>query len=168
MRRILYIQSGLDFHFYPQDMELSHKLPLAGHRRNSSSNPAWMDVLRMLLGLFLFVKGVAFLDRTSDVFYLLSQQQSLAELKRASLFFSIFHIVGGLMIAAGALTRFALLCQIPILLGAVLIVNPQNGLGLENRELWVSMVVLGLLLFFMVVGPGRFSVDNRIFREQKQ
>lgn len=148
-------------------MELSHQLPAATRRpRNSSANPVWMDVLRILLGLFLFVKGVAFLDHTSDVFYLLSQQHSLAELKRASLFFSIFHMAGGLLIAIGALTRFALLCQIPILLGAVLVVNSQNGFTLHNTELWVSAAVLALVLFFMIVGPGRYSVDHKVFRHR--
>ncbi|QJX49224.1 DoxX family protein [Hymenobacter taeanensis] len=134
--------------------------------RNSASNPVWMDGLRMLLGLFLFIKGISFLNNSSDVFYLLSQQESLEHLKKASLFFSVFHIIGGLMIAFGFLTRFALLIQIPILIGAVFIVNTQNGLTLQNVELWVSAAVLALMLFFMVVGPGRYSVDHKLLRQE--
>lgn len=148
-------------------MELSNQLPLTEHK-NSASNPVWMDGLRILLGLFLFIKGISFLSNTSDVFYLLSQQESLGSLRKAPTFFSVVHMVGGLMIAFGCLTRLALLCQIPILLGAVFVVNPQQGFNLENRELWVSILVLALLLFFMIKGPGRYSVDNKVFRNQSK
>jgi uncharacterized membrane protein YphA (DoxX/SURF4 family) len=146
-------------------MELSHLSVAERRNRNSSSNPIWMDGVRILLGLFLFVKGVTFLDKSSDVFYLLTQQQTLGHLSKTSFFFSIFQMIGGLMIAFGALTRFAFLCQIPIMLGAIFIVNLRNGLSLDNLELWISMVVLVLCLFFMIAGPGRFSVDNKIFRQ---
>ncbi|WP_139924474.1 DoxX family protein [Hymenobacter sp. DG01] len=148
-------------------MELSRQFPVANRRpRNSASNPIWMDGLRIMLGAFLFIKGISFLDNSSDVFYLLSQQQSMEGLKKASLFISTFHIVGGLMIGIGALTRFALLLQIPILAGAVLLVNFRNGLRLDNTELWVSMLVLLLCLFFLIAGPGRFSIDHKVFRNQ--
>ncbi|RPD47043.1 DoxX family protein [Hymenobacter sediminis] len=150
-------------------MELSNQFSVAQRRRRTSAtNPVWMDGLRILLGLFLFIKGISFLSNSSDVFYLLSQQPNPEGLKKASLFFSVFHIIGGLMIAFGALTRFALLVQIPILLGAVFLVNVQNGLTLQNTELWVSAVVLSLSLFFMVMGPGRFSVDNKVLRNQSK
>jgi uncharacterized membrane protein YphA (DoxX/SURF4 family) len=148
-------------------MDVSTPHPMAKRKnRNSASNPVWMDGLRILLGLFLFVKGISFLNNSSDVFYLLSQQESLEHLKKASLFFSVFHIIGGLMIAFGFLTRFALLIQIPILIGAVFIVNTQNGLTLDNVELWVSAAVLALMLFFMIVGPGRYSVDHKLLRHK--
>ncbi|MDF7809982.1 DoxX family protein [Hymenobacter sp. YC55] len=148
-------------------MALSNPSHPAVHRaKNSASNPVWMDALRILLGLFLFIKGVSFLSKTSDVYYLLSQQQSLGELSKAPLFFSIVHMVGGLMIAFGALTRLALLCQMPIVFGAALVVNPQQGFRTDNTELWLSILVLGLLLFFMIKGPGRHSIDNKVFRHQ--
>ncbi|RDV16372.1 DoxX family protein [Pontibacter diazotrophicus] len=135
-------------------------------RVNSASNPVWMDGLRILLGLFLFFKGIMFLEHTSDVFYIFSQSQDVLDIKRASILTSVVHIVGGLMIAFGCLTRLALLCQFPILIGAVLIVNPQRGVQVGNTELWLSILVTCLLLFFMIVGPGRYSVDNKILRQK--
>jgi len=75
---------------------------------------------------------------------------------------STVPIMGGLMIAFGCLTRFALLCQFPVLLGAMLIVNPKQGVNLENNELWLSILVTGLLLFFMIKGPDRYSIYNKI------
>ncbi|HEX8429160.1 DoxX family protein [Hymenobacter sp.] len=147
-------------------LSTTHPAPTSHRSKNSSSNPVWMDALRILLGLFLFVKGVAFLSKSSDVYYLLSQQQSLGQLSKASVFFSVVHMLGGAMIAFGALTRLALLCQIPIVLGAALVVNPQRGFNIDNKELWLSLLVLGLLLFFMIKGPGRHSIDNKVFRSQ--
>ena len=135
-------------------------------RVNSASNPIWMDGLRILLGLFLFLKGIMFLEHTSDVFYIFSSSQDILSMERATILTSVVHIVGGLMIAFGCLTRLALLCQFPILIGAVLIVNPQRGVNVGNTELWLSIIITGLLLFFMIVGPGRYSVDNKILRQK--
>ena len=137
-------------------------------RISSANNPIWMDALRIALGLFLFVKGIMFLENTADVFSFLSMQQNTEELRRANMFVSSVHIIGGLMIVFGLLTRLALLLQIPILIGAALLVNPQNGFYVENSELWLSIVVLALLIFFMIVGPGRYSVDNLVLRPKPE
>ncbi|WP_246343796.1 DoxX family membrane protein [Adhaeribacter radiodurans] len=69
-----------------------------------------MDGLRILLGIFLFVKGITFLEYSSDVLYIFSSDQEVLSLKNTSLITSTVHIVGGLMIALGCLTRFWLLC----------------------------------------------------------
>ena len=147
-------------------MNVAHNISTPD-RINSASNPVWMDGLRILLGLFLFTKGILFLENTSDVFYVFSASQDIISAERATLLTSAVHIVGGLMIAFGCLTRLALLCQFPILIGAVLLVNPQRGVHMENTELWLSVIVTGLLLFFMIVGPGRYSIDNKVLRQKQ-
>jgi uncharacterized membrane protein YphA (DoxX/SURF4 family) len=133
-------------------------------RINSANNPVWMDALRMLLGLFLFFKGLMFLEHTSDVFYIFSSSQEVLTAGQAHMLTSLVHMVGGLMIAFGLLTRLALLCQFPIMIGALLVVNPQRGAELDNLELVLSVLVMSLLLFFMIVGPGRYSIDNKVLR----
>lgn len=149
-------------------MALAHQLSSAQHI-NSANNPVWMDGLRIFLGLFLFVKGLLFLEHTTDVFYIFSSGQGILTAGKAHLLTSMVHVVGGLMIAFGMLTRLALLCQIPVLLGALLIVNPQRGgIGLHNTELILSLFITALLLFFMVKGPGRYSVDNKILRQKRE
>ncbi|WP_299702699.1 DoxX family protein [uncultured Pontibacter sp.] len=138
-------------------------------RINSANNPVWMDALRIILGLFLFLKGLLFLEHTTDVFYIFSSSQDVISAGKAHLLTSMVHIVGGLMVAFGMLTRLALLCQIPILLGALLIVNPQrSGIQLENTELILSLTITALLLFFMIKGPGRYSIDNKVLRQREQ
>lgn len=136
------------------------------HNINSASNPLWMDALRVLLGLFLFLKGIFFLQYSTEVFYIFSSGQEFLSAGKAHMLTSFVHIVGGLMIASGFLTRLALLCQFPILIGALLLVNLERGITLYNTELLLSATVTGLLLFFMIVGPGRYSVDNKVLRQK--
>ncbi len=133
---------------------------------NSASNPFWMDVLGILLGLFLFIKGLLFVEQTSDVFYYFASSQPFLFAHKASLLTGTVHMVGGLMIALGFLTRLSLLLQFPILIIALIIVNSRRGPFVENTELWLSLVITGLLLFFMIVGPGRYSVDNKVLRQK--
>ncbi|PVY37313.1 DoxX family protein [Pontibacter virosus] len=147
-------------------MALAHELRHS-RRINSANNPVWMDGLRILLGLFLFIKGLLFLEHTTDVFYIFSSSQDVITTGKAHFLTSLVHVVGGLMIAFGMLTRLALLCQIPILIGALLIVNPQRGVHLGNTELIMSLIVTALILFFMIKGPGRYSIDNKVLRQRQ-
>src|SRR5579872_478722 len=65
---------------------------------------------------------------------------------------SFAHILGGILLILGALTRFACLIQIPILLGAVFFGN--TILYRPFSEVVLSIVVLLLLICFLVVGNG--------------
>lgn len=129
---------------------------------NSSQNPIWMDGLRILLGLFIFVKGLLFIEYASDLFAVFSGQFSW-NYPRAHSFTSIIHIIGGLMITVGLLTRLSLICQIPIFLMSPLIQNKEQ-VAQGSAEFWVAALLVALLLFFMVVGPGRYSLDNKVLR----
>ena len=67
---------------------------------------------------------------------------------------------GGILIATGLITRWAVIFQIPILLGAVFFVNLPNGFTPINSEPGFSIAVLVLLIFFLFYGSGDFSLDN--------
>jgi uncharacterized membrane protein YphA (DoxX/SURF4 family) len=77
------------------------------------------------------------------------------------------HLVGGLFIAMGLVTRVAILFQLPILIGAVFFINPQRGFYSENAELWSSIIVLLLLIFFLIWGSGKLSVDHLIRKPKR-
>jgi putative oxidoreductase len=70
----------------------------------------------------------------------------------------------------GLLTRIMCAVQLPILIGAVLLVNfPKGFLSVGNHmELEVSIIVLIGLLAFMVFGAGKFSIDEMRRREALQ
>jgi putative oxidoreductase len=127
-----------------------------------SHHPQWIDFVRILLGLFILYKGILFI---SDTGALLSMMKSV-DLQFVNLglahYVAFSHLVGGILIAMGLLTRIAILFQIPILLGAVFLVNIQNGLIAvsNNLEFEFSVIVLILLIVFLIFGSGKFSVDN--------
>jgi putative oxidoreductase len=73
---------------------------------------------------------------------------------------ALAHLVGGALIAMGLVTRLAVVVQIPILLGAVFFVNLTQGFSPLNSELWLSILVLMLLIFFWIAGSGPYSVDH--------
>ncbi|SIT76962.1 DoxX family protein [Pontibacter indicus] len=130
-------------------------------------HPVWVDFVRMALGIFLFVKGVMFIQDTEALQNIMRDSQFQWVSFGMAHYVAFAHLVGGLLIAMGLVTRIAILFQIPILLGAVFFINPQRGFYSENTELWSSIVVLILLFVFLILGSGRLSVDNLISRPER-
>jgi putative oxidoreductase len=124
-------------------------------------HPLWLDFIRIALGVFIMYKGVHFISNTDA---LLSTMRN-ADLAFAGLalahYVAFAHLVGGFLIAIGLLTRFAVLFQIPILIGAVFIVNMRGLFSSANAmELEVSLLVLALLIVFLIYGSGKLSVSD--------
>lgn len=129
-------------------------------------HPVWVDFVRMALGIFLFIKGIMFIQDTEALQSIMRNSQFQWVSLGMAHYVAFAHLVGGLLIAMGLITRVAILFQIPILLGAVFFINPQRGFYSENAELWSSIIVLLLLVFFLIWGSGRLSVDHLIRRPE--
>ena len=69
------------------------------------------------------------------------------------------HLVGGVLIAIGLITRISAAFNIPILAGAVLFINLPQGLE-AGTELSLSVLILFLLIFFLIYGSGHFAVGK--------
>lgn len=130
-------------------------------------HPVWVDFVRMALGIFLFLKGVMFIQDTQALQSIMSNSQFQWVSLGLAHYVAFAHLVGGLFIAMGLITRVAILFQIPILLGAVFFINPQRGFYSQNTELWSSLIVLILLIFFLIWGSGKLSVDRLIRKPTK-
>ena len=145
-------------------MALTHRM----EHWADTHHPAWLDLIRIGLGLFLFYKGVVFI---SDISVLESLLINI-NLDWSSFIFAHYiafaHLVGGLLIALGLVTRAAILFQLPILLGAVLFVHPEADTSSLNTTWWISGVTLLLLVVFLIYGSGQWSIDNymRTHRER--
>lgn len=124
----------------------------------------WLDVVRIVLGLIILLKGIAFVSNVEALQALFVQNSvySFSGLIAMSLthVIAFAHLVGGVLIIMGLVTRFAVVIQIPILLGAVFFVNLAKGFSPLNSELWLSVIVLMLLILFWIVGSGPYSVDH--------
>jgi uncharacterized membrane protein YphA (DoxX/SURF4 family) len=124
-------------------------------------HPAWLDIIRMGLGVFLFVKGIIFISDISVLERLLvNANLGWSYTFIFAHYIAFVHLVGGILIAIGLVTRAAILFQLPILLGAVLFVSPNLAYSTINTEWWVSALTLLLLIVFYVFGSGPWSVDH--------
>ncbi len=124
----------------------------------------WLDIVRIALGLVILTKGLQFISNTEAQIEWITRNNTFGF--SGMLVLTLIHIVafahlaGGILIALGLVTRFAVVFQIPILIGAVLFVNLTRGFSLLNSELWISITILLLLIVFWVVGSGPYSVDS--------
>ena len=118
-----------------------------------------VDLIRMALGVFLFSKGVTFI---TNIQYLVDL---LAPIDRADggmsgmlivHYVASAHFLGGILIFFGLLTRWSLIVQLPILLGAIII----NFMGeMHSQNLLLSIVTLTICLAFIIYGSGKHSAD---------
>ena len=123
-------------------------------------HPAWLDIVRIALGLLLFTRGVSFIGDTDQLKALIGGLNDTSLWTLTAVHYVAFaHLVGGFLIALGCITRVAAWFQIPILFVAVFFVNISRGFSFWNSELWLSILTLALLILFAVVGSGRFSAD---------
>lgn len=116
-----------------------------------------LDALRVYLGTGLFFRGLALLVTDTG----LQQLTGSAGLGMSGLtvYVTAAHIVGGVLLVVGLYTRLAALVQLPILVGAVVVVHWQDGLLSANQSLEFSALVLFLLVLVCTFGSGRWSLD---------
>lgn len=129
-------------------------------------HPQWLDIVRILLGVFLCYKGVDFMMNMSSMLSLLTNKMDFGAFSSMimSNYIAFAHILGGVLLILGVLTRFACVIQIPILLGAIFFVN--TDLYRPFSALLLPIVTLLLLILFLVVGNGRLSFLS--FKEDKK
>ncbi|MGB0525538.1 MAG: DoxX family protein [Flammeovirgaceae bacterium] len=125
----------------------------------------WIDALRVLLGGFIFYKGMYFMEHTSIILELIQSVNSEWAMVGIAHYVAMAHLAGGVLIIIGLLTRIAILVQLPVLIGAV-IFNALNAAA--PMELTAAIVALVLLIAFLLYGSGKYSIDHFIGRDQGQ
>jgi uncharacterized membrane protein YphA (DoxX/SURF4 family) len=123
-------------------------------------HPLWLDIVRIALGAFLCYKGVEYLYNMGDMLSLITTKMGFGSFSSMMMsnYIAFAHLLGGILLILGVLTRFACLIQIPILLGAIFFINLSPELYRPFSELLLSIAVLLLLILFLVVGNGRWSL----------
>lgn len=129
--------------------------------------PKWLGFLRIALGLTLIWKGIAFilnLDvlaaflRDSGLTYKIGASVSITLI--ADLIIAL-HLIGGICIALGIRTRLFCLLNLPVLIGAVFLINLKQNMFKPYAEFWLSIAVLLLIICFLVEGNGfLFAVEH--------
>jgi len=115
-----------------------------------------IDILRVSLGVFLVLKGVSFITNNRDFEDLIAPVSNFLGGMFVFHYIAAAHIVGGTIIVFGLLTRWAIIAQLPILLGAILI----NFFGEMNfSNLIMALIVLIVSVFYLFYGSGKHSAD---------
>ncbi|GAC1441797.1 MAG: DoxX family protein [Sediminibacterium sp.] len=116
-------------------------------------------LIRCALGLLLWVKGFSFISHTPDLEALIAGSRFAEQGHWLAGYVTWSHLFGGVMIFLGLLTRVAILIQLPVLIGAVFFIHAGHGIMTVDPQLGVSILVLVLLIFFLIIGPGPYSMD---------
>jgi putative oxidoreductase len=122
-------------------------------------HPKWADILRIALGIFLCYKGIEFLRNMGAILDLMNNKVSFGSFTIVMLsnYVAFAHLLGGILLILGALTRFACLIQIPILIGAIFLVHSTGDLLKPFSEMYLSILVFLLLVYFLIIGNGPWS-----------
>ncbi|RTY64814.1 DoxX family protein [Flavobacterium sp. GSP27] len=115
-----------------------------------------VDLVRITLGVFLFMKGISFITNIQYLNDLISPIDRIGGGMFLIHYIAPAHMVGGIMIAFGLLTRWAIITQLPILVGATII----NFMGaMHSQNLLLALLILGACIFFLFYGSGKNSAD---------
>ena len=115
-----------------------------------------LDIIRIVLGAFVFYKGVNFSVHTNYLYEILNPLDEWLGIVMLVHYVTMAHLAGGILIVIGLITRVAVLVQLPVLIGAILI----NFVGVMNAtNLTAAVVVFLACIFFAVYGSGKHSVD---------
>jgi uncharacterized membrane protein YphA (DoxX/SURF4 family) len=117
-------------------------------------------ITRVVLGIIITLKGIIFISNIEYLDSLLQYSTFSAGVSFWIYYIVVAHLLGGVFIIVGLLTRVAMLVLLPVLAGAVFFLNPgEHGLVL-NGELVLSLLVFCMLFYFLFKGPGEISMDN--------
>jgi uncharacterized membrane protein YphA (DoxX/SURF4 family) len=126
----------------------------------------WFAGLRIALGLVLIWKGVAFMLNL-DVLADFLRETGLTDDIGTSVLLTLLtyiivgiHIVGGICIAAGTRTRLYCLINLPVLLGAVFLVNFRDSIFRPYSEFWLSALVLLAIICVFIEGNGYWALQQ--------
>ena len=115
-----------------------------------------IDLVRIILGVFLFIKGIWFVTNIQYLHELISPIDQFGGGMFLLHYIAPAHMIGGIMIVFGLLTRWAIASQLPVLFGAILI----NFMGnMHSENLLLAIIVLLICIFFLFYGSGKHSAD---------
>jgi uncharacterized membrane protein YphA (DoxX/SURF4 family) len=130
-------------------------------RRLNANRHLVLDAIRVYLGAGLFFRGLVLLLTDTGLQQLTGGAAPSVTTSGIAFYITTAHLVGGALLVVGLYTRLAALVQLPILIGAVLLVHWQDGLLSANQSLEFSALVLFLMTLVVLFGGGRWSLDAR-------
>ena len=137
-------------------MYLLHKIDVWSEKHH----PLWLDFFRVLLGTVLVWQAIYFIVNKSAIVQIVDQYGFGFYTMTAVHAIIGIHLVGGILIFFGLLTRFASAIQLPVLLCNIIFIVIPNGFMSIKSEAELTLIVFALVILFLFEGSGHYSLDN--------
>lgn len=119
-------------------------------------------LIRIFLGIALTIRGWMVLSNPESIIDLGVNEELYVWVSLVA----ISHLLGGILLGIGFLTRLGALIQIPILFSATFFVYANTKLMMGGQSFELAAMVLFLLCVFLIFGAGPLSVKE--FMERKK
>ena len=131
--------------------------------------PILFDLVRIYLGVALFVKGMQFVSQREQLARIL-ENHDLGWFVPTALahYIPAAHLGGGFLLAIGLMTRVAAAFQIPILFGAAFVIYMPQGFFTYSQDFEFAALVLFLLVIILIYGGGRLSADYYLYERERE
>lgn len=113
-------------------------------------------LIRIFLGIALTIRGWMILSNPESIIDLGVNQELYVWVSLVA----ITHLIGGILLGVGFLTRLGAVIQIPILFSATFFVYAHTKLMMGGQSFELAAMVLFLLCVFFIYGAGPLSVKE--------
>ena len=122
-------------------------------------------VFRILLGIILFAKGISFLRDKALLENLISNSITDEKFSIAGLLIPYVHIAGGFFIIIGLYIRVAILIQLPLIIGAIILLLESGGKSYQGEIIFAALILI-MLIVQLAYGDGLYSWRNLLNKEK--
>ena len=125
-----------------------------------SHHAGWLDIFRIILGGFIFYKGVEFGRHPQEIMEVVRGTGLSLFSFFLIQFIPLVHLAGGVMIAFGLRTRWAVIFQLPIVATAILL-DLLSGTPFDiYSKITPTIIIFIGLMVFLFFGSGSYSADK--------
>ncbi|GDX42986.1 hypothetical protein LBMAG22_15150 [Bacteroidota bacterium] len=128
-------------------------------------NKLTLFVFRIILGIALFAKGISFLRDKALLENLISNSIPQEKFSILGLLIPYVHIAGGFFIIIGLYIRAAILIQIPIIIGAIILLLKSGGKSYQGEIIFAALILI-MLIVQLAYGDGLYSWRNLLNKEK--
>ena len=131
-------------------------------------HPRWIDAIRIVLGIAIFIKGIYFINNSDALIEILQNSSIAGWTFIVEHHVAFTYLVGGILISIGLLTRIAIVFQLPVFFGSIFCSLTNKGFFSVFSDLTFSIIIFFVLIFFLIWGPGKFSADEKMRKDEKK
>jgi putative oxidoreductase len=129
-------------------------------------NKIFVLLLRVILGGALFIKGVDFIRNKAVLRQVVSETDLLEKFSVLEAAIPWIHLLGGLLILIGLYTRIVIFIQIPLVVGAIIVLFNTKNASFYSTEMIFAVTILTMLIIYLKFGDGFYSWRNLIHKER--